>query len=979
MRLTLIKTTVIYLVIISFITAQNGSWWTPTYPIIGDSITIHFDADQNSEIPDNTTSLVLHWGVNETGPGDWQIPATETWPAGTVTSGDGAVRSPMEQEIDGIWTVTIPTNSEILTLHYVVNTGTPASPGSSWGHNSGGGNWDITLLEPTLNTIILEPQVAVDFGHPLRSPYFMELGDSVNVVVTALIENDPLDSIKVFVDGLLAAADTTDTLMFSLQASDFGSGSLEILAVSSDTGGNSDEMGFTIMVNPVRNYTSLFAHLPPGIHYTSPTSVTLALFAPAKSFVYVIGDFNDWLVDTTYFMNIYEPQADSTIWWIGIDGLTPGQEYAFQYLVDGEIRVADPYTAKILDPWNDSGQWGIPVETYPNLKPYPAGLTRDAVAVLETGQTPFNWIYSDTFQAPAAKDLVIYELLLRDFINRHDYQTLIDTLDYLDRLGINAVEFMPINEFEGNSSWGYNPSFYFAPDKYYGPDQALKAVIDECHRRGMAVIIDMVLNHSYGQSPLVRLYWNNELNRPAANNPWYNQVSPNPVYSWGYDFNHTSGHTKAFVDRVNRYWIEEFKVDGFRFDFTKGFSNTPGDGSSYDAARIAILERMADQIWTADSSAYIILEHFAPNNEEQELADYGMLIWGNSNYNYNEASMGWHSSGGSNFSWGYYGTRGWAEPHLVTYMESHDEERLMYKNLTWGNSSGSYNIQNLATAIDRMKLTAGFFLTIPGPKMIWQFSELGYDASIFANSSGNVPQPYGDDRYKTDPKPIRWNYYAEPDRLRLYKTWQALLKLRRENQVFRSTATTVSLDLGRSDGLKKIRLSHSSLNVIILGNFGVTTQAIVPNFYHGGTWYEYFSGDTANITITTDPISLLPGELRIYTDQYLTPPEPGLLKTDPLELEIPIEFRLSQNYPNPFNPTTIIDFSLATSGMTSLTIHDLLGREVVTLISSRQSVGWHSVTWNGQNQSGVSVAAGMYIYTLKTEQSTVSKKLVLLK
>ncbi|MBC8402752.1 MAG: T9SS type A sorting domain-containing protein [Candidatus Marinimicrobia bacterium] len=169
------------------------------------------------------------------------------------------------------------------------------------------------------------------------------------------------------------------------------------------------------------------------------------------------------------------------------------------------------------------------------------------------------------------------------------------------------------------------------------------------------------------------------------------------------------------------------------------------------------------------------------------------------------------------------------------------------------------------------------------------------------------------------------------------------------------------------------------MNIIILGNFGVITQAITPNFYYAGTWYEYFSGDSAIVTGTSDPISLEPGELRIYTDQYVTPPEPGLLETDPIEIEVPIEFQLSQNYPNPFNPTTVIEFSLPTSGMTNLTIHDLLGREVVTLINNWQSAGWHSVTWNGRNQSGAPVAAGMYIYTLKTEQSTISKKLVLLK
>ncbi len=959
------------LLVFARLTGQNGSWWEPSFPVSGDSITIYFNPSQNGEIPDNPSSLVLHWGVNETGSGDWQAPPPSTWPAGTVLSGIAA-RSPLVQGTDGIWEVTIPTDDTIHTLHYVVNTGTPSSPGSSWGHNSGGANWDITLLEPALNAIIIEPLVSVSFGDPRRSPIFVIPEDTIHIVASVILQSTPLDSLKLLVNDLVVVADTSDTLVYDLIMTAFGYGSKEITAVASDTAGAVDSTSIYAMVNPIVVDQAPPVGVVPGINYTSDTSVILALFAPYKDFIYAIGDFNEWIVDTMHFMQRYAPEADSTLWWIAINGLTPGTEYAFQYLVDGEIRVADPYTAKILDPWNDSGQWGIPAETYPNLKPYPDGFTREAVAVLKTGQTQFNWVYSDTFQTPAAKDLVIYELLLRDFIERHDYQTLIDTLDYLDRLGINAVEFMPINEFEGNSSWGYNPSFYFAPDKYYGPADALKAVIDECHRRGMAVLIDIVLNHSYGQSPLVRLYWNDYLNRPAADNPWYRQTHnfQNTAAQWGYDFNHESVHTEAFVKRVNEYWMTEFQVDGFRYDFTKGFSNTsypPNSwGSDYDAARIANLKRIANEIWAIDSSGILILEHLADNSEETELANYGMLLWGNMNHNYNEASMGWNSGGGSDFSWGYYGSRGWAEPHLVTYMESHDEERMMYKNLQYGNSSGDYNIQDLTTAIDRMKLAAGFFLTLPGPKMIWQFGERGYDVSI--NYGGRLGE-----------KPPRWEYMQNPDRLRLYKTWQALLKLRRENEVFRSPAATVDLSLSNSNGLKRIRLSHSQMNVIILGNFGVTTQAITPNFYYAGTWYEYFSGDTAQITDTSDPISLVPGELRIYTDQYLTPPEPGLLETDLLEHAIPTEFHLSQNYPNPFNPNTRIDFSLPTSGKINLTIHDLLGREVITLINNRQSAGWHSVTWNGRNSVGAPVAAGMYIYTLKTGKRIVSRKLVLLK
>ncbi len=169
---------------------------------------------------------------------------------------------------------------------------------------------------------------------------------------------------------------------------------------------------------------------------------------------------------------------------------------------------------------------------------------------------------------------------------------------------------------------------------------------------------------------------------------------------------------KAFVDRVNRYWMSEYKFDGFRFDFTKGFTNTPGNGWNYDQARIAILKRMADSIWAYNPDAYVILEHFADNNEEKELANYGMMLWGNMNYNYCEASMGWTSN--SDFSWASYQSRDWNNPHLVAYMESHDEERMMYKNITWGNSTTGYNIKDTTIALQRIPLAAAFiYITRP--------------------------------------------------------------------------------------------------------------------------------------------------------------------------------------------------------------------------------------------------------------------------
>ena len=249
----------------------------------------------------------------------------------------------------------------------------------------------------------------------------------------------------------------------------------------------------------------------------------------------------------------------------------------------------------------------------------------------------------DRLHAARKSKLVIYELLIRDFLANHDFKTpFIDTLSYLDDLGVNAIELMPVCEFEGNLSWGYNPSFYFAPDKYYGPKNDMKAFVDSCHARGIAVIMDIVLNHCFGQSPFVQLYldhYDTDQIFMKIPNPWFNASSPNPVYKWGADFNHTSSSTQELVDRINAYWLTEYNVDGFRFDFSKGFTNTPGDGFSYDASRIAILKRMANKIWSVKPSAYVILEHFTADAEEQELANYGMMVWGNNNYNYSEAAM----------------------------------------------------------------------------------------------------------------------------------------------------------------------------------------------------------------------------------------------------------------------------------------------------------------------------------------------------
>lgn len=591
-------------------------------------------------------------------------------------------------------------------------------------------------------------------------------------------------------------------------------------------------------------------NLRDGITAISQDSLAFVLFAPGKESVHLIGDFNNWTVSDDYKLT-----KSGDRFWIKIGNLEKGKEYICQYLIDNKIRVADPYANKVSDPWNDKD---IPSDVYPNLISYPSGKTQEIAMVVNTAPEKYSWSISN-FKLSNQDNMVIYEILIRDFTEKRSIKGVHEKLDYLKSLGVNAIELMPFNEFEGNDSWGYNPSFYFAPDKAYGKANDYKAFIDACHSKGIAVVMDMVLNHSYGQSPMVRMYQDASGN-PSANNPWYNQKSnfANPDAQWGYDFNHDSEYTRAFVDSVCSYWMKEFKIDGFRFDFTKGFSNTPypatGNdswGNPYDAARISNLKRMYNEIKKRNSDAIVIFEHLSDNKEEKELADYGINLWGNLNESFNEATMGWGAEAGGygpkgDVSWGSYKQRGWTKPTLVTYMESHDEERIMFKNKTWGKTEGSYDVKNLSTGLERTEAAAVILMSIPGPKMIWQFGELGYDYEL------------NDDRLEK--KPIRWDYYDVPERKALYDVYAAMNKLRNENITF-STNDYVTDVVGQ---YKQILLKSNSGYACVIANFDVIPVTATVKFGKSGKWQEYFSKTEINLSTDSQAIELQPGEYRVY-------------------------------------------------------------------------------------------------------------------
>ncbi|WP_242203154.1 alpha-amylase family glycosyl hydrolase [Aestuariivivens insulae] len=857
---------------------------SPVIPTASDEITITFNA-VGTGLEDYTGDVYAHTGVITTassGPTDWKY-VIGSW--GNNTTQPKLTRLGTNT-YELVITPDIPTfygsGSDTVTdiaLVFRNSAGTAQTSPDIF----------IKIYEAGLNITITNPSDEAVFN----------LNDNITISAEASINADL--ELKVNTVSEQTALNTT-TISKAYTFTSAGSYTIEAIATENSEVKTHE---VSVYVKTTTQNETLPSGLENGFNDNGDGTVTFVLEAPSKTDVFLIGSFNNWMLDQSYQM-----KKDNDTFWLTVSGLDPDTEYAYQYFIDYSIKVADPYSHKVLDPDNDQY---IPNSTYPDLMAYPTGETMGIVSTFKINETDYSW-QNTSFTRPNKENLVIYEMLLRDFTESDTYQDAMTHLDYLENLGVNAVELMPINEFEGNDSWGYNPSFYMALDKAYGTANDLKAFVDACHQRGMAVIVDVVFNHSYSQSPLLQMYWDSTNNRPASDSPYYNQnhnLVDNTNAHWGYDFNHESNYTVNFFNDVLSFWMNEYNIDGFRFDFTKGFSNTIYTGadnwaSAYDAARIENLKAYADHVWANNpgNEAYVIFEHLSDNSEETELANYGIMLWGNLNHSFNQNTMGY--ADGADVSWLSYKNRGWNNPHVVGYMESHDEERLMVKNLAYGNSSGGYNVKDLGTALDRQEAAAAIFYGIPGPKMLWQFGELGYDKSI------NCDSDITDGSCRLDRKPVAWTlgYDTNSDRLDVYNVMAKMISLKKQ---YPSTFNTNDFNLNVSGLVKRINLNDNvgNLDVVIIANFDVTAQSVNPNFPSTGTWYDTFSSTSINVTNPTASISLQPGEYRLYS------------QTQSLSAEKSKPLLSARVYPNPAQETFAVNDHIST-----LNIYDLTGKLV---------------------------------------------------
>ena len=690
---------------------------------------------------------------------------------------------------------------------------------------------------------------------------------------------------------------------------------------------------FSVIINGGAVTAAIPTGLKDGVNYNpnDATKATLVLNAPFKDFIYVAGSFNNWEPTASYAM---KKDPASTKFWLELTGLTPGTSYSYQYWVGDQtnlpanspalVKTADPFSTLVLSPFDDAEIAALGV--YPNLPAYPEGQERE-VSVLQTGPTAFyqyEWSEATTnFVKPAKKDLVIYEVLVRDFDANRTYQNLIDRMDYFKNLKINAIQLMPVMEFEGNESWGYNTVFHMALDKRYGSEAKLKEFIDLCHQNNIAVILDVALNHVFGRSPLARMWMkdtNNDGwdNGTTTENPYAN-ANPMHSYNVGTDLNHfnePNNLTGNYVKQTIEHWMNNFKIDGFRWDLTKGFTqNCPYTGSgsaqdactnNYQADRVAKLKYYADLQWNIDPNFYVIFEHLGQGgsyNEEVEWANYrktgdadgiskGIMQWRKMTDPYANFLKG----NSTNLS-------GVADPTglFIGYAESHDEERVVYKALT---ESGQTQ-NNLTKVLKRLSAMGALHLLVPGPKMIYHFGELGYDDSIFTCSNGTVNTPSGGAAgdCKLDTKPQnQWtgNWMANVDRKRVYDDWAKMIELKTTENVFKNGQHSWNFSTTGKPRLDIYTSTTSTENlsyVFVLTNATNSVSNAAANFPYTGIWYNLMDGTPITVTSTSMLLPIEADGFRVFGNKQALLSQPDFEAT-----KIAL-------YPNPSTGTFFISTS----------------------------------------------------------------------
>ncbi|MBC8116842.1 MAG: alpha amylase C-terminal domain-containing protein [Candidatus Saccharimonas sp.] len=278
------------------------------------------------------------------------------------------------------------------------------------------------------------------------------------------------------------------------------------------------------------------------------SGVAFRVWAPHADTVSVTGSFNDWSSDADLMT-----REGEGYWYADLSSAAIGDEYRYRIVHgDQQLLRIDPYARQVTN----------------------------SVGNAVVHEPHFDWD-GDDFHLPPINEMVIYELHLGTFHDQEDgksdrFAEAIQKLGHLQRLGVNVIEVMPLAEFAGYSSWGYNPACVFAVENSYGGPAGFKRFVKAAHRAGMGVILDVVYNH-FGPSDLD--LWQFDGWSENGNGGIYFYGDWRAETPWGATRpDYGRKEVRQFIRDNALMWLEEYHVDGLRFDMTLFMRNVRGDG-----------------------------------------------------------------------------------------------------------------------------------------------------------------------------------------------------------------------------------------------------------------------------------------------------------------------------------------------------------------------------------------------------------------
>lgn len=535
--------------------------------------------------------------------------------------------------------------------------------------------------------------------------------------------------------------------------------------------------------------------------------VMFRIWAPNASRVWVTGDFNGW--GRTELGNEFNGNFSGDI-----NGASRYQKYKYivQNTFGGETTHADPRSARME---NSAG----------------ASIIHDP--------NDYPWATNYSYTTPGFNEMVIYEMHIGTFndspgFGPGNFASAIAKLDYLKNLGINMIEVMPVNEFPGDFSWGYNPSMPFAPETAYGTPYDMKRFIDEAHRRGIGVIFDVVHNH-WGPNDLPM--WCNSNNCLGAGGEYfytdYRKDTP-----WGATRpDYGRQEVRNYIRDSMMMLLNEYRGDGLRWDATKYMRTTDGSNSSGLGDAWTVFRSINDEINTKQPYKISIAEDFGggdsiTNGTGSGGAGFDSQWAGEFVHPVRQAVITQNDGDRNMFAVRDAITQKFSGNHTarIIYTESHDEVANGHSRVPeeiWPGNAGSWASKKRST------LAAGVMLTSPGIPLMFQGQE------------------FVEDGYFAAEDPLDWNkatYFSG-----ITKLYSDLIKLRRNWYNNTRGLRGGNVNVHHINNTNKVIAYHRwdvggpGDDVVVVANFSST---YFPNytvgFPRGGLWYARFNSD-ANV------------------------------------------------------------------------------------------------------------------------------------